>query len=726
IADVDSTTLTSATIHITNVKAGDVLSASGLPAGITAAVYDPVTGILQLSGNATLAAYEAALRSIRFSNSSDTISVDTRDITITVNDGAANSNVTHALIEVKAINDAPTLLPDVNSTKEDVTLAVSASNGVLANDKDVDSPTLTVTQFAIAGIAGTFAAGSTAAIANVGSLTLNANGSYTFAPAKDYNGAVPVITYTVSDGAATSTSTLTLSVTPEPDAAVIGGTTSGATKEDVTLAASGTLTIVDPDAGQAAFVAQANIAGAHGTFNLDAAGHWTYALNNADPAVQALGQGQTLPNEVFAVKSIDGTTANVTVTISGTNDAPVAVDDVVITNVAAGQPIALASGALTRNDTDIDGNAVLGVAGSSNAVNGTVSGTNPVVFKDTAALGVTAQVQPEAPLFPNDSEANPLNNSIANAYEVARGRFGQANGADQTFLADPTLPSFKWTGRIDDQDNTPAVTDQDFIKVYLYAGEKLILDIDGADSGGTNIGTDQNSVDTLLQLYDANGALLKEVDDVAPGVGGAGSVKSGYHGNTLDAYLEHTAAADGYYYVNVTGFNNNPSGILQDDGNYELWMSIKPTGSAHPTSFDYTVSDGIAQDAGHVLVNSVQGSTLNGTAASEILVGGSGNDTIDAGAGNDWIQGGAGSDQITGGAGSDVFAWVLADRGPAGAPPTDTIKDFSIAAPNAGGDVLDLRDLLQGEAKAGTDAGNLQNYLDFDTTSTPGSTIIHV
>ena len=41
-------------------------------------------------------------------------------------------------------------------------------------------------------------------------------------------------------------------------------------------------------------------------------------------------------------------------------------------------------------------------------------------------------------------------------------------------------------------------------------------------------------------------------------------------------------------------------------------------------------------------------------------------------------------------------------------------------------DLLDLRDLLQGEAKAGVSAGNLQNYLDFDTTTSAGNTIIHV
>ena len=42
-----------------------------------------------------------------------------------------------------------------------------------------------------------------------------------------------------------------------------------------------------------------------------------------------------------------------------------------------------------------------------------------MIFKDITSFGTNAQVQAEAPLFPGDSETNPLNNSIATAYEVA-------------------------------------------------------------------------------------------------------------------------------------------------------------------------------------------------------------------------------------------------------------------------------------------------------------------
>ncbi|MDO9237531.1 MAG: type I secretion C-terminal target domain-containing protein [Aquabacterium sp.] len=86
----------------------------------------------------------------------------------------------------------------------------------------------------------------------------------------------------------------------------------------------------------------------------------------------------------------------------------------------------------------------------------------------------------------------------------------------------------------------------------------------------------------------------------------------------------------------------------------------------------------------------------------------------------DTLVGGPGSDVLTGGAGADVFAWRFSDHGAlATHHPVDRITDFDLAVPSAGGDTLDLRDLLQGE-----NAGNLQNYLEFDTST--ANTVIKI
>ena len=54
ITDADSSTLLSATITLANPQTGDLLTVSGtLPVAITTAGYDPVTGVLTLTGTGT-------------------------------------------------------------------------------------------------------------------------------------------------------------------------------------------------------------------------------------------------------------------------------------------------------------------------------------------------------------------------------------------------------------------------------------------------------------------------------------------------------------------------------------------------------------------------------------------------------------------------------------------------------------------------------------------------
>ncbi|MEO4017935.1 cadherin-like domain-containing protein, partial [Pseudomonas rossensis] len=86
---------------------------------------------------------------------------------------------------------------------------------VLTGTSSVDGP-VSVLNFTIGET--TYAAGSTATIANVGTLVLAANGAYTFTPAANYNGTVPTVSYTVTDGSGSDvTSTLNISVTPVDD-----------------------------------------------------------------------------------------------------------------------------------------------------------------------------------------------------------------------------------------------------------------------------------------------------------------------------------------------------------------------------------------------------------------------------------------------------------------------------------------------------------------------------
>ncbi len=104
------------------------------------------------------------------------------------------------------------------------------------------------------------------------------------------------------------------------DAAVIGGVnTGGVTEDGIALeTTSGSLTITDTDTGEATF-ADGTVAGTYGSIVLDTAGNWTYTLNNSAPAVQALPAGATLL-DVVTVFAVDGTSHDITITITGSND----------------------------------------------------------------------------------------------------------------------------------------------------------------------------------------------------------------------------------------------------------------------------------------------------------------------------------------------------------------------------------------------------------------------
>ncbi|MGY3621308.1 VCBS domain-containing protein [Bradyrhizobium sp. USDA 10063] len=231
------------------------------------------------------------------------------------------------------------------------------------------------------GIAGsTVLGGATYDVSRAGSygtLYLNsATGAYTFVPD---SGAINALTapttegfvVTVSDGTLSANQVFTITINGINDAAIISGSTTGAVIEaggagPGTLAATGTLTDFDVDNPPNTFtVVDSPKAsdGGYGTFTVTAAGVWTYSLNEANGAVQALNVGDTL-TDTFTVTTVDGTAQVVTITISGTNDAAIVSGATIGSVIEASGAVPgtlTATGTLTASDVDNASNTFMAV-----------------------------------------------------------------------------------------------------------------------------------------------------------------------------------------------------------------------------------------------------------------------------------------------------------------------------------------------------------------------------
>ena len=108
---------------------------------------------------------------------------------------------------------------------------------------------------------------------------------------------------------------------PENTPALISGDKTGSITEDTQSIASGELTIIDPDEGEAGFIAQTSIAGDYGSLTINATGQWTHYLDHQLPTVQLLSPTDMLTDS-FSISAIDGTQSLITITIHGADDIP--------------------------------------------------------------------------------------------------------------------------------------------------------------------------------------------------------------------------------------------------------------------------------------------------------------------------------------------------------------------------------------------------------------------
>ena len=303
-------------------------------------------------------------------------------------------------------NEAPSATDNTNAVNEDATVTVTngtsgVTGDVLINDTDPESDTLTVTKIKKSGgsdsnvsSGSAYNSSGTSVTGTYGTLTIGADGSYTYvadqtaADALDLNDTVTdVFVYTVSDGnGGTDTANITITVTGINDNPVAVNDTDSVNEDatvtktgaqddvinddtDADASASLTVTKIRPNGGSDSTVSSGStynssgrsVTGTYGTLTIGADGSYTYVADQ--DAADALDAGDTV-TDVFVYTVSDGTTpvtATLTITVTGVNDAPVAVNDTDAVNEDATITKTSSQDDVLNDDTDADDSASLSV-----------------------------------------------------------------------------------------------------------------------------------------------------------------------------------------------------------------------------------------------------------------------------------------------------------------------------------------------------------------------------
>ncbi|HEX5718560.1 MAG TPA: Ig-like domain-containing protein [Thermoanaerobaculia bacterium] len=261
---------------------------------------------------------------------------DTFTYTVSAEGGTDTGTV---YVTVFGTNDPPDAVDDSAATDEETPVVIA----VKANDSDPDGDPLTVVAV------GTQAAN--------GYVDINADGTITYTPYYNFFGET-VFTYTVSDGIATDTASVTVMVAPADDPPVADGD-GATTNEETAVVIAVKANDYDPDGDAITVTAVTQPVNGSGTVVLNADETVTYTPN---PDYHG-SDGFT-----YTLTDSGGSTAtgSVLLAVNPVNDPPVAVDDAVTTNedMQVNFPV-------KNNDTDPDGDT-LSVASVTQGAKGTV------------------------------------------------------------------------------------------------------------------------------------------------------------------------------------------------------------------------------------------------------------------------------------------------------------------------------------------------------------------
>ena len=307
-----------------------------------------------------------------------------------------SGNGTVGAYSVLGTSNTATLAHDTLTTLEDQPLVIKATS-LLTNDTDVDGDKLSISSLQGHDPKVASAVYDASGTKVVGSVIMDTTGNVIFTPAKDVNGEVK-FSYTVTDShGGFDTTTVTVNVVAVNDAPVATNIAQSVAEDATTPNNSGQLPASDVDAGdKLTYAVTGTTTSAAGAttgnvptgFVLDTnTGKWT--LDTSSSVYQKLGVGQSISFDVaFTATDKAGAVSNpghLTLTVTGTNDAPVATNSV--QSVAEDATAPNNAGQLVASDVDTGDTFTYALTGTTSSVSGAVTGKAPTGFVLDANTG---------------------------------------------------------------------------------------------------------------------------------------------------------------------------------------------------------------------------------------------------------------------------------------------------------------------------------------------------
>ncbi|MGN5276439.1 retention module-containing protein [Aeromonas dhakensis] len=417
----------------------------------------------------------------------------------------------------------PLLVNELTDQGEQLTVAEdgSLSGNLLDNTVNTDGPQAASVLIFSWGDNANIAAGTSVTIDGVGTLIVNTDGSFTFTPAPNYDGAVPPVIYTVTDGTDTVQSTLELTITPINDLADEGE--SVVVTEDVAVSGNLLANTIDNDGPQAASVSGFSWGGvANATLGtpVSLAGIGTLLIN-ADGSYQFT----PAPNYDGPVPAVSYTVTDGVDTVQST---------LTITITPVDEPVELAGlqvegGELTLNE------ASLADGSNPNAAALTQSG----IFTFSAADGVQSLTLGGVALITNGQTITSFPQTIAsplgNQLTVTGINYNPATGTGSV--------SYSYTLN-DSETHTQPANDASLVESFNV----VLVDPDGDTANGSLDVVILDDVPSVTLTSNTEGLGTVSVDESLVslgGVGGDGVASASLSAADVQAQFNPAFGADG-------------------------------------------------------------------------------------------------------------------------------------------------------------------------------------